>query len=187
MDDEVLLVFDVAKEKMENALVHLDHELLKIRAGKASPSMLDGIMVDYYGSATPLSQVANINTPDAKTISIQPWEKPMIDPIEKAILAANIGLTPVNNGELIRLNIPPLTEERRKDLVKQSKAECENGRVSLRNARRDAMDEIKKLQKDGLSEDLAKDKEAEIQEITNNFNKRIDKVYEAKEKDILTV
>jgi len=187
MTEEVNFYLDDAKERMEKAISHLETELMKVRAGKADPSILNGIMVDYYGNMTPLSQVSNVNTPDARTIAIQAWEKNMIEPIEKAIMAANIGLTPVNNGELIRLNIPPLTEERRIDLSKQVKAEGETAKISLRNTRREINDEIKKLEKDGLSEDMAKDAEAEIQIITDDFTKKIDLVVEAKEKDIMTV
>ena len=146
-----------AKDKMQKAIAHLEEELVGIRAGKANPAMLNNISVDYYGSATPLPQVASITSPDARTILIQPWEKAMIAPIEKAIMQANIGFTPQNNGENIRINVPPLTEERRKDLVKQTRTEGENARISIRNARRDAIDAIKKLQKDGLAEDMAKD------------------------------
>ncbi len=187
MQEEVQLNLEVSQEKMEKAISHLDAELGKVRAGKASIHILDGIFVDYYGTNTPLNQVANINTPDAKTIAIQPWEKKMIDPIEKAILHANIGITPINNGELIRLVFPPLTEERRKDLTKQVKSMGEEAKVSVRNARRDANEEIKKLQKDGLSEDLAKDAEVVIQEVTDRFIKKVDALIEAKEKDIMTI
>ena len=187
MTEEVNFYLDDAKERMDNAIEHLETELMKLRAGKADPNILNGIMVDYYGNMTPLAQVSNVNTPDARTIAIQAWEKNMIDPIEKAIMAANIGLTPVNNGELIRLNIPPLTEERRKDLSKQVKAEGETAKISLRNTRREVNDEIKKLEKDGLSEDMAKDAEAEVQKITDDFSKKIDVIVEEKEKDIMKV
>lgn len=187
MDEEALLAIDEAKEKMEKALEHLDAELAKIRAGKANPRMLDGIKVNYYGNLTPLNQVANINTPDARTIAIQPWEKTMIDVIEREIMAANLGVTPMNNGEVIRINIPPLTEERRRDLVKQVKHECENARISIRNARRDANEYIKGLQKNGLSEDLAKDHELEVQDVTDQFNKKVEVFYEEKEKDIMSL
>ena len=187
MTEEVKFYLDEVKEKMQNAIEHLEHELRTIRAGKADPNILSDIFVDYYGTNTPLNQVSNINTPDARTIAIQPWEKNMIGPIEKAILAANIGLTPVNNGEVIRLNIPPLTEERRRDLVKQVKHEGENAKISIRNSRRDANEEIKKLEKDGLSEDLAKDAMEEIQKITDEFSKRVDEIIEKKEQDIMTV
>ncbi len=176
-----------AKEKMEKAAAHLENELLAVRAGKANPSMLNNVTVDYYGSMVPLSQVASVTSPDARTIVIQPWEKNMISPIEKAILAANIGFNPQNNGEVVRIAVPPLTEERRKDLVKQTKHEGETARVSIRNSRRDAIDAIKKLQKDGLGEDLAKDFEAEVQKLTDEFNKKVDVILEKKEKEIMTV
>lgn len=187
MQEELDFIMDSAKESMDNAVKHLGEELLKIRAGKANPAMLSSVMVDYYGSMTKLAQVANVNTPDAKTIRIQPWEKAMIDPIEKAIAYANLGFNPQNNGEVIIITIPPLTEERRKDLVKTVKAQSEHARVSIRNARKEANDEIKKLQKDGLSEDVAKSAESEIQELTDNFNKKIDQEIDRKEKDIMTI
>ncbi len=187
MTEEVNMYLDDAREKMEKAIEHLKNELMSIRAGKADPNILNGIFVDYYGTNTPLEQVSNINTPDARTIAIQAWEKNMISVIEKAIMAANIGLTPVNNGELIRLNVPPLTEERRKELVKNVKAEGENAKVSIRSIRKDTNDEIKKLEKEGLSEDMAKDAEAEVQKLTDNFSKKVDEIVEAKEQDVLTV
>jgi ribosome recycling factor len=187
MEEEARFCIDVAKEKMERALKHLEDELAHLRAGKATPNILDGINVDYYGAVTPLSQVANIGTPDAKTIVIQPWDKSMIETIEKAILYANIGLTPMNNGELIRLNVPPLTEERRKNLVKQIKVLGENTKVSVRNARRDANEELKKLQKNGLPEDIEKESEEEVQAITDEFIRKTDVVVAVKEKDIMTV
>lgn len=187
MNEEVQLILDDANERMAKAIEHLDRELAKIRAGKANPQMLNGLMVDYYGTMTPLQQVSNINTPDARTIAIQPWEKTMIQPIERAIMAANLGMTPENNGELIRLNVPPLTEERRKNLVKQVKQESEEGKISIRTIRRDAMEEFKKLKKDGLSEDAEKDAEAEVQKIHDRYIKKVDELFEKKEKDILTV
>ncbi len=187
MTEELNMYLDDAKERMDKTIEHLENELMSIRAGKADPNILNGIFVDYYGTNTPLQQVSNINTPDARTIAIQAWEKNMIDVIEKAIMAANIGLTPVNNGELIRLNIPPLTEDRRKDLVKNVKAEGENAKISIRSIRKDINDEIKKLEKDGLSEDMAKDAEAEVQKLTDDFSKSVDKIVEHKEEDILTV
>jgi len=187
MNEEVQLVFEMAKEKMDKALEHLDNELKRIRAGKANIHILDGVMVDYYGVMTPLNQVSNISTPDAKTIAIQPWEKKMIDPIEKAIQQANIGITPINNGELIRLIIPPLTEERRSQLVKQVKNEGENARVSIRSSRREANDEYKQMQKDGLAEDDAKRAEENVQEITNEYSEKVDKIVEEKEEDIMTI
>ncbi|PID93214.1 MAG: ribosome recycling factor [Bacteroidetes bacterium] len=187
MNEEVQLVYEMCKERMEKALEHLDNELMRIRAGKANVHILDGVMVDYYGSPTPLNQVSNISTPDAKTIMIQPWEKSMIDPIEKALMNSNVGITPVNNGEVVRLAIPPLTEERRRELVKQVKSEGENARVSIRSSRRDANEEYKQMQKDGLSEDEAKKAEEKIQKLTDDFSEKIDKVVEAKETDIMTI
>jgi len=187
MEEEIQLYLSEAEENMQKAVKHLEDELARLRAGKATPSLLDGINVDYYGTMTPLNQVSNINTPDAKTISVQPWEKGMIEPIEKAILAANIGLTPINNGELIRINIPPLTEERRKELVKQIKVYGENTKVSIRNTRRETNEVFKKMKKDGLSEDAEKDAENEVQELTNKYNSAVDKVIEAKEKDMMTI
>jgi len=187
MEEEVSIVFEDATEKMNKAIDHLDKEMSKVRAGKASPKILEGIMVDYYGTMTPLAQVANVNTPDPRTIAIQPWEKKLIPVIEKAIMAANLGLTPDNNGELIRINVPPLTEERRKELVKFVKKLVEDARIGVRNIRRDAIEDIKKMQKDGLPEDVAKDAEAEVQKITDSFMKKIDEMFEKKEKDIMTV
>lgn len=187
MDEMLDMIREEAEASMKNALTHLEDELLKIRAGKASPAMLEGIKVDYYGSQTPLNQVANVNTPDPRTISVQPWEKGMIEPIEKAIMAANLGLNPQNNGGVIMINVPPLTEERRRDLVKRAKAEAEHARVSVRTARKEANDEIKKLQKDGLSEDLAKDAEDSIQKLTDAYNNRIEGEINRKEKDIMTI
>lgn len=187
MDEEVQLYIEDAQEKMEAAIQHLEKELSKVRAGRANPKILNDIQVDYYGSPTPLSQVANVSAPDPRTIAVQPWEKKMIPEIEKAIMSANIGLNPENNGELIRLNIPALTNERRKDLVKQCKNEAENAKVSIRNARRDANDQLKKLIKDGLSEDVEKDAEAEVQKITDNFGKKVEILFNEKEKDIMTI
>jgi ribosome recycling factor len=187
MEEEVQLYLDDAKEKMEKAVNHLASELVKLRAGKASPQMLDGIHVDYYGTSTPLTQVASISTPDARSIVIQPWEKKIIYEIEKAILGANIGVTPMNNGDIVRLNLPPLTEERRKQLVKTTKHEGENAKVSIRNARRDAIEEIKKLQKEGLAEDAAKTNEEKIDKMTDFHYKKVDEVLAKKEQEILTV
>lgn len=187
MNEEVQLCIEDAKEKMHKAVKHLDAELLKIRAGKANPNIFNDVRVDYYGTPTPLSQVSNITTPDARTIAIQPWEKALISEIEKAILAANLGFTPVNNGELIRINIPALTEERRRDLTKLVKAEGENAKVSVRNARRDANDYLKKMLKDGLEEDAEKDAEAEVQKITDGYIKIVDEHIVEKEKDVMTV
>lgn len=185
--EEVNMILEMADDAMKAAIEHLRKELLKIRAGKAHPTMLDGIFVDYYGSKSPLNQVSNVNTPDARTISIQPWEKSMLEPIEKAIMMANLGLNPQNNGEIIMINVPPLTEERRKNLVKQSKTEGEHAKVSVRNARKEANDEIKKLQKDTISEDLAKDSEDRVQKLTDKYIQMVDELLAVKEKDIMTV
>lgn len=187
MNEEVTFVIEEAEEGMKNALAHLDKEFQKIRAGKASPAMLEGVRVDYYGSMTPIEQVSNINTPDPRQIIVQPWEKSMLVPIEKAILAANLGFNPQNNGEVLRINVPPLTEERRRDLVKKSKVEVENAKVTIRNIRRAAIDSGKKLEKDGVPEDEIKQLEKEIQNRTDNFIGKVDKMFEAKEKDIMTV
>lgn len=172
---------------MQKAIQHLESELSKIRAGKASPSMIDGIMVEYYGNPTPLSQVANIVVMDARTISIQPWEKTMLQPIERSIMAANIGITPQNDGTNIRLFLPPMTEERRKELVKKCNGEGEHAKVSIRNIRRDAIEQVKKLQKDGTSEDECKDAEASIQNTTDQHTAMVDKLLSAKEKEIMSV
>lgn len=187
MTEELDMIFDDFKSSNEKTLVHLEAELSKVRAGKASPGMLNGVMVEYYGSMTPLQQVANVNTMDARTIVVQPWEKPLLNDIAKGILNANLGLNPQSNGEQLIISVPPLTEERRRDLVKRAKSECENAKVGVRNHRKDAMDMIKDLKNDGLSEDLAKGAEEEVQQITNAFIKRIDDVLEIKEKDIMTV
>jgi ribosome recycling factor len=187
MSDEVFLLMEEAEEKMNNAIRHLERELLKIRAGKASPQMLDGVKVDYYGTMSPIAQISNINTPDARSIVVQPWEKTMLGPIEKAIMAANIGFNPQNDGTLIRIVVPPLTEERRKDLVKKSKVEIENCKVSIRNARREGIDAAKKLEKEGIPEDEIKRFETDIQEVTNKFSAKVDKIFEVKEKDIMTI
>jgi ribosome recycling factor len=187
MTEEIDLYLDDAKDKMLSSVEHLEKELIKIRAGKASPSMLQGVMVDYYGNMTPLNQVANVSTPDPRTIAVQPWEKSMIQPIEKAILTANLGFNPDNNGEVIRINIPALTEERRRDLVKQAKNVCETARVSIRNARRDANENLKKLIKEGLSEDLEKDAEGQVQKLTDEYGKQIDELFASKENDIMTI
>lgn len=184
---EVKEYLDNAKDNMELAVEYLDDTLSHIRAGKASPRLLDGIRVNYYGSQVPISNVANVSVPDARTIAITPWEKPMIKEIEKAIINSELGVTPENNGEVIRLAIPPLTEERRKQLVKQSKAEAENAKVSIRNARREAIDGLKKEIKKGLSEDTEKDAENDVQKLHDKYMKKIDEVFAAKEKEILTV
>lgn len=177
-----------AEEKMEFAITYLDEQLAHIRAGKANPKILDGIKVMYYGSPVPLTNVASVNTPDAKTIIITPWEKPLIKDIEKAIMNSEVGITPENNGEIIRLGIPPLTEERRRSLAKQSKQEAENAKISVRNARRDAIDALKKsIKADGVPEDVEKDAEAEVQKIHDKFIKKVEELYAAKEKEIMTV
>ncbi len=176
-----------AEAKMSSAIEHLDEALAHIRAGKANTRILDGIFVDYYGSSVPLSNVANLSTPDAKTIAITPWEKSMFREIEKAIINSELGIMPENNGEMIRLGIPPLTEDRRKALAKQSKAEAETAKVSVRNARREANDQIKKAQKEGLAEDMAKDAEASAQKLHDKYIKTVDEMYAAKEREILTV
>lgn len=187
MNELISLQLEDSAEQMQKAVAHTETELTKIRAGKAMPSMLDGIHVDYYGSSTPLSQVSNINTPDARTLLIQPWEKSLLNTIEKAIMDANIGLTPQNDGSVIRLNVPPLTEERRRDLVRKVKDEAEKGKVAIRNIRKDANDAIKKLKNDGVSEDEIKVGEAEVQKLTDKYIADVDKLAEAKEKDIMTV
>lgn len=176
-----------AEEKMELAVAYLEETLAHIRAGKANPKILDGIRVDYYGSQAPISNVANITVPDARTIAITPWEKSMFKVIEKAIINSDLGITPDNNGEVIRLSIPPLTEERRKSLVKQSKAEAEQAKISVRNARRDAIDGLKKAVKDGMPEDIEKDAEEKMQKTHDKYMKKIDEIFAAKEKEILTV
>ena len=176
-----------ANDTMKKALQHLDAELLKVRAGKASPNILDDIVVDYYGNPTPINQVANVVATDARTLTIQPWEKNMFQPIERAIINGNLGLSPQNDGITIRLFMPPLTEERRKELVKRANGEGEHSKIAIRNLRRDAIEEIKKLQKDGASEDACKDAEAKVQDITNKYITLIDKNLEVKEKEIMTV
>ncbi len=185
--EEISLIFDIAEEAMEHAIGHLHHDLLKIRAGKANPDMLNGILVPYYGVPTALNQVANISIADARTITVQPFEKKLLGAIEKAIFEAALGITPQNDGILIRLTIPPVTEERRRELVKKAKASGEDTRVGVRTARHKAIEEIRKAVKNGLSEDIGKRKEEEIQTLTNKFNSNIDKILEQKEKEILTV
>ena len=180
-------VMSSTREMMEKAINHLEAELVKIRTGKANPSMLDSVMVDYYGSMTPLNQIANINTPDARTLVVQPWEKNKLADIERAIINSNLGLNPQNDGEIIRINVPPLTEERRKEMVKLAKNEAENCKVSIRNARKNANETIKKLQKDGLAEDMAKDAENNIQNLTKDYEVKVDEHVAKKEKEIMTV
>ena len=183
--EDIDIILDSAGEQMSESIKHLEKELLKIRAGRANPAMLSTVKVEYYGSLTPLSQVANISTPDARTLQVQPWEKSMIYEIEKAILNSNLGLNPQNNGEVVMINIPPLTEERRKDLVKQAKAAAEHARVGIRNARKEANDEVKKL--DGVSEDLVKDAEGRVQGVTDKYVKKVDDIIEKKEAEIMHV
>lgn len=187
MTEDVSLTLEMSEESMNKGIRHLEGELAKIRAGKANPQMLDGIVVDYYGTPTPINQVGNISVMDARTITIQPWEKNMLQPIERSIIAANIGINPQNDGVIIRLFLPPLTEERRRELVKRCQGEGEQAKVSIRNIRRDAIEEIKKQQKAGLSEDAAKDAETAIQELTNKFIAQVDKHLAAKEKEIMAV
>ncbi len=187
MQEDLDIIFETLKEENEAAIGHLEKELLSIRAGKANPNILHNIYIEYYGSQTPLNQASNINTPDGRTITVQPWEKHLIPIIEKEIMNANLGLNPTNNGEMIIINIPPLTEERRMDLVKQARHEAENAKVSIRNHRQHANHEIKDLQKSGLSEDFALDGEEEVQTITNNFIAKVDNHLKRKEDEIMTV
>lgn len=187
MNEDVEFLIETAKESMESALDHLGKELGRLRAGKASVSMLDGVMVNNYGVNTPLNQVSNLSAPDPRTITIQPWDKNMIEPIEKAIMAANLGFNPANNGEIIRINVPILTEERRKQLVKQVKSIGEDTKISIRNSRRETNDEIKTLKKEGLSEDEAKNAEDDVQKLTDKFIENVDELIENKEKEIMTV
>ncbi len=185
--EEIELFLDEAKQLMDKAIEHVNHELSKIRAGKAMPTMLDGIFVEYYGNKTPLNQVASINTPDARSLLIKPWEKSTLNDIERAIINSDLGLNPQNDGETIRIGIPPLTEERRVGLVKQVKAEAEKGKISIRNIRKDTNDSLRKLVKEGVSEDLVKDAEAEVQKLTDNHSVSIDKLITVKEEDIMTI
>jgi len=187
MNEEAQFCKEEAKEKMELALVHLEKEFVKIRAGKASPNMLDNVKVEYYEKLVPLSQVSNINTPDPKTIVVQPWDKSMLIVIEKAIMAANLGFNPKNDGTILRIPVPPLTEERRKELVKKAKGEAENSKISIRTIRKDANTAGKQLEKEGVPEDDIKKLEAEIQQLTNHFIDKIDKLLAVKEKDIMTI
>ncbi len=187
MTEELNDIYNELRNSNNKTLTHLENELVKVRAGKATPSMLNGVMVDYYGSPTPLQQVANVGTIDARTITVQPWEKSMLNEISKGIINSNLGLNPQNNGETILIAVPPLTEERRKDLVKKAKAEGEHAKVGIRNNRKDALDLVKELKNDGLSEDLAKDAENQIQSITDSYVKKVDEQIELKEKDIMTI
>ncbi|PIF00883.1 MAG: ribosome recycling factor [Maribacter sp.] len=185
MNEEITFILDTAKESMDAAIIHLQKEFIKIRAGKANPSMLSSVMVDYYGSQTPLSQVSNINTPDARTLSVQPWEKSMLHEIEKAIMNANLGFNPMNNGEMVIINVPPLTEERRIQLAKQAKAEAEHAKVGVRNARQEAKKHIRELH--DASEDLKKNAETDIQELTDKYIEKIDALLSVKEEEIMKV
>ncbi|MEO9210135.1 MAG: ribosome recycling factor [Ginsengibacter sp.] len=187
MTVETSAILDEASISMKKAIDHFESELVKIRAGKANPNMLDGITVDYYGNSTPIGQVGNLSAMDARTLTIQPWEKNMLQPIERAIIAANIGINPQNDGNIIRLFLPPLTEERRRELVKKSNGEGEQAKIVIRNIRRDAIEQIKKAQKEGISEDAAKDGEAAIQEITNDNIALIERYLSTKEKEIMSV
>jgi ribosome recycling factor len=184
MNEEIELILEEAKDQMQGAITHLEKAFIKIRAGKANPVMLSTVQVDYYGSLTPLSQVANVNTPDARTLSVQPWEKAMLPEIEKAIINSNLGFNPMNNGDLIIISVPPLTEERRRDLVKQAKAESEDAKISVRSARQEANKELKKIE---ISEDVLKDAEADVQELTNSFITKIDDALKLKESEIMKV
>lgn len=185
--EEIEFILDSTKESMVGSIAHLEKEFLNIRAGKASPQMLGSVFVDYYGSQTPLSQVSNVNVPDARTITIQPYEKSMLQTIEKAIMVANLGFNPMNNGENIIISVPPLTEERRRDLVKQAKAEAEDAKISIRNARKDANTDIKKLEKDGTSEDICKSAEEDIQKLTDSFIRKVEEHLVIKEAEIMKV
>jgi ribosome recycling factor len=187
MSEDLEFILEETRDNMKKALDHLETELIKIRAGKANPQMLEGLTVDYYGSPTVLNQVSNVSVMDARTLTIQPWEKNMLQPIERAIINANLGVTPQNDGNIIRLFMPPLTEERRREFVKRAGGEGEQSRVAIRNMRRDAIEQIKKLQKDGLSEDEAKDAEKEIQDITDKHIVLVEKHLQAKEKEIMSV
>lgn len=187
MSEDILFLIEETKETMQNALMHLEKEFQKIRTGKASAQMLDGIKIEYYGAMSPLDQVANINTPDPKQIIVQPWDKNTLSIIEKAIMAANLGFNPRNDGEVLRITVPPLTEERRKDLAKKARTEGENAKVAIRNIRRTSNDALKKLEKGGVAEDVVKKAETDIQDITNGFIAKVDKLLEQKEKDIMTV
>jgi ribosome recycling factor len=187
MNEEILKALDQGKIQMQKAVDHTAVELSKIRAGKAMPSMLDGLMVEYYGNPSPLSQVSNVSSPDARTLTIKPWDKGLITEIEKAIINSDLGVTPQNDGEFIRINIPPLTEERRKGLVKQAKGEGENGKISIRNIRQDLNTTLKRLQKEGASEDAVKAAEDDVQTLTDTYSKKVDDLIDEKEKDIMTV
>jgi len=185
MNEDIKFILDSTQEAMDNAIRHMEKQFKNIRAGKASPAMLGSVMVDYYGSQTPLSQVANVNTPDGRTITVQPWEKNMLHEIERGIMIANIGFNPMNNGDTIIINVPPLTEERRRELVKQAKSEAEDGKVGIRSARKEGNSDIKKLE--DVSEDLQKNGEIDIQHMTDKYVKKIEEILDVKEKEIMTV
>ncbi|NBW28424.1 MAG: ribosome recycling factor [Flavobacteriaceae bacterium] len=187
MTEEIDFILESTEESMQGSIAHLEKEFLNIRAGKASPAMLGSVFVDYYGSSTPLSQVSKISVPDARTITLQPFEKNMLQVIEKAILTANIGFNPMNNGDVIIISVPPLTEERRRELAKQAKAEAEDAKIGVRNVRKDSNNEIKKLEKDGISEDICKRAEDEVQNLTNSYIKKIDELLAEKEAEIMKV
>lgn len=187
MTEDLDICFEMAKEQMESAISHMNSEFAKIRAGKANVFMLDSVKVDYYGTPTAIAQVANVNTPDPRTLTVQPWEKAMLDPIIKAIMVANLGMNPQSNGEMVIINIPPLTEERRRDLVKQAKSEVENCKVSIRNSRKSSNDTIKDLVKNGLPEDLGKTAESKIQDFTNAYSEKAEKLFVEKEKEIMSI
>jgi ribosome recycling factor len=187
MTEELQLIYDELKEANEKSLSHFDADLTKIRAGRATPAMLQSVMVDYYGSPTPIQQVANIGTMDARTLTVQPWEKSMLNDIAKGIINSNLGFAPQNNGEMLLISVPPLTEERRKDLVKKAKSEGETAKIAIRDHRKEALDMVKELKNEGLPEDLMKDAENEVQNITNKFSNKIDSLLEDKEKDIMTL
>jgi ribosome recycling factor len=187
MTEEIEFILESTEESMEGSIAHLEKEFLNIRAGKASPAMLGSVFVDYYGAATPLSQVSKISVPDARTITLQPFEKNMLQAIEKAIMIANIGFNPMNNGDVIIISVPPLTEERRRELAKQAKAEAEDAKIGVRNVRKDSNNEIKKLEKEGTSEDICKSAEDEVQNLTNSFIKKIDELLAEKEAEIMKV
>lgn len=187
MQEDIDMFLEMAQDSMKNSISHLEKELMKVRTGKASPNLVNGLLVSYYGSDTPMNQVANVSIADSRTLTIQPWEKSMIQPIEKAIFEANLGVTPQNDGELVRISIPPLTEERRKDLVKMAKAMGEDAKVSIRSVRKETMDAIKKAVKDGYPEDAGKDAEDRTQKLTDQFSNKIDSIIKNKETDILTI
>ncbi|HMR17232.1 MAG: ribosome recycling factor [Confluentibacter sp.] len=185
MNEDIQFILDTAKEAMDSAIKHLEKQFVNIRAGKASPAMLGSVMVNYYGAQTPITQVANINTPDGRTITVQPWEKKMIQEIEKGIQIANLGFNPMNNGDMIIISVPPLTEERRRDLAKQAKAEAEDAKIGVRAARKEANNDIKKTE--NVSEDLQKNAEVDVQKMTDAYVRKIDELFDAKEKEIMTV